>query len=203
MSPSLRLDQPKGEYQIQDLTSEVFVYGGPHPDGSEEPLSCPPSTLITFWGGLSYFLGMKMGRGRELPHLIMSILLIKLKFQEKTSSDLNSRLMENNLMTLFPKTNLWSIWKTILALDNMKMDYTNSSLLRITEAYTLLQTQNILEVATINLLTAPKECQKIRLHFVFDVKHCGKFMARLAADQHLTKDPNETVYPGVVSLRNL
>ena len=35
------------------------------------------------------------------------------------------------------------------------------------------------------------------------MKHCGKFKARLVADGHLTKEPNETVYSGVVSLRNL
>ena len=50
---------------------------------------------------------------------------------------------------------------------------------------------------------APKEYQKIRVHFVFDVKHCGKFKARLVADGHLTKEHNEHVYSGVVSLRNL
>ena len=50
---------------------------------------------------------------------------------------------------------------------------------------------------------APKGYQKIRVHFVFDVKHCGKFKARLVAGGHLTKEPNETVYSGVVSLRNL
>ena len=38
---------------------------------------------------------------------------------------------------------------------------------------------------------------------MFDVKHCGKFKARLVADGHLTKEPNETVYSGDVSLRNL
>ena len=38
---------------------------------------------------------------------------------------------------------------------------------------------------------------------MFDVKHCGKFKGRLLADGHLTKEPNETVYSGVVSLRNL
>ena len=43
----------------------------------------------------------------------------------------------------------------------------------------------------------------IRVHFVFDVNHCGKFKARLVEDGHLTKEPNETVYSGVVSLRNL
>ena len=50
---------------------------------------------------------------------------------------------------------------------------------------------------------APKGYQKIRVHFVFDVKHYGKFKARLVADGHLTKEPKETVYSGVVSLRTL
>ena len=50
---------------------------------------------------------------------------------------------------------------------------------------------------------APKGYQKIRVHFVFDVRHCGKFKVRLVSDGHLTKEPNETVYSGVVSLRNL
>ena len=38
--------------------------------------------------------------------------------------------------------------------------------------------------------------QKIRVHFVYAVKHDGKFKARLVADGHLTKEP-------VVSLRSL
>ena len=53
------------------------------------------------------------------------------------------------------------------------------------------------------IVNAPKGYQKIRAHFVFNVKHCGKFKARLVADGHLTKEPNETVYSGLVSLRNL
>ena len=52
------------------------------------------------------------------------------------------------------------------------------------------------------ITNAPEGHQKIRVHFVFDVKHCGKFKARLVADGHLTKEPMETVYSGVVSVRN-
>ena len=52
-------------------------------------------------------------------------------------------------------------------------------------------------------INAPQGGSKIRVHFVFDVKHCGKFKATLVADGHLTKEPNETVYSGVDSLRNL
>ena len=54
-----------------------------------------------------------------------------------------------------------------------------------------------------NIGNAPKGYRKIRVHFVFDVKHCGKFKARLMADGHPTKEPMETVYSGGVSLRNL
>ena len=47
------------------------------------------------------------------------------------------------------------------------------------------------------VINVPKEYQKIRVHFVFDIKQCGKFNARLVADGHLTKEPNKTVYSGV------
>ena len=39
------------------------------------------------------------------------------------------------------------------------------------------------------ITNAPERHQKLRVHFVFDVKHCGKFKARLVPDGHLTKDP--------------
>ena len=38
------------------------------------------------------------------------------------------------------------------------------------------------------ITNAPKGHQKIRVHFVFDVKHCGKSKARLIAGGHLTKE---------------
>ena len=49
----------------------------------------------------------------------------------------------------------------------------------------------------------PDGFQKIRVHFVYAVKHDGRFKARLVADGHLTKDPVESIYFGVVSLRSL
>ena len=45
MSLNLRLDPPKVENQPQYLTSEVFVYGRPHSDVSEEP---PLMSTINF-----------------------------------------------------------------------------------------------------------------------------------------------------------
>ena len=38
---------------------------------------------------------------------------------------------------------------------------------------------------------------------MFVVKHCGKVKARFVPDGHLTKEANQTLYSGVVSLRNL
>ena len=49
----------------------------------------------------------------------------------------------------------------------------------------------------------PEGFQKIRVHFVYAVKHDGRFKARLVADGHLTKEPVESIYSGVVSLRSL
>ena len=45
--------------------------------------------------------------------------------------------------------------------------------------------------------------RKIRVHFVFAVKHDGRHKARLVADGHLTETPIDSVYSGVVSLRSL
>jgi hypothetical protein len=47
----------------------------------------------------------------------------------------------------------------------------------------------------------PQEYKKIRVHFVFDVKHDGRHKSRLIADGHLTAVTIESVYSGVVSLR--
>ena len=52
-------------------------------------------------------------------------------------------------------------------------------------------------------IVTPDGFQKIRVHFVYAVKHDGRFKARLVADGHLAKEPVESIYSGVVSLRSL
>ena len=52
-------------------------------------------------------------------------------------------------------------------------------------------------------VVTPNGFQKIRVHFVYAVNHDGRFKARLVADGHLTKEPVESIYSGVVSLRSL
>ena len=107
-SPNLRLDPPKGEDQPQDLTSDVFVYGRPNPDGSD---NTPPMSIINFDDllGRTFLLPMmRMGRERGPPFLSISMVYVKKKSQGKISSDSSSRLMETNLMTSFHITNLWN-----------------------------------------------------------------------------------------------
>ena len=50
---------------------------------------------------------------------------------------------------------------------------------------------------------APDAYQKIRVHLIFAVKHAGRHKARLVAGGHLTPDPIESIYSGVVSIRSL
>ena len=49
----------------------------------------------------------------------------------------------------------------------------------------------------------PKGYHRIKIHLVFAVKFDGRHKARLVADGHLTTEPIENIYSGVVSLRNL
>ena len=49
----------------------------------------------------------------------------------------------------------------------------------------------------------PKGYHRIKVHLVFAVKFDGRHKSRLVADGHLTPEPIEKIYSGVVSLRNL
>ena len=49
----------------------------------------------------------------------------------------------------------------------------------------------------------PKGYHRNKVHLVFAVKFDGRHKARLVADGHLTPEPIENIYSGVVSLRNL
>ena len=53
------------------------------------------------------------------------------------------------------------------------------------------------------LSNAPNGYQKIRVHLIFAVKHDGRHKARLVAGGHLTPDPIQSIYSGVVSIRSL
>ena len=53
------------------------------------------------------------------------------------------------------------------------------------------------------VINVPQGYKKIRVHLIFAVKYDGRHKARLGADGHLTPEPVESIYSGVVSLRNL
>ena len=53
------------------------------------------------------------------------------------------------------------------------------------------------------VMNPPKGYHKITVHLVFAIKFDGTHKARLVADGHLTPEPIENIYSGVVSLRNL
>ena len=89
-STNLRLDPPKGEDQPQDLTSDVFAYGRPNPDGSD---NTSPMSIINFDDLLGRIFLLPMdenGERRGLPFLNMSRISINNKSQEKISSDSSS-----------------------------------------------------------------------------------------------------------------
>ena len=53
------------------------------------------------------------------------------------------------------------------------------------------------------VMISPKGYHRIKVHLVFAAKFDGRHKARLEADSHLTPEPIENIYSGVVSLRNL
>ena len=53
------------------------------------------------------------------------------------------------------------------------------------------------------VMNSPKGYHRIKVHLVFAVKFDGRHKARMVADGHLTSEPIENIYSGVVSLRNL
>ena len=50
------------------------------------------------------------------------------------------------------------------------------------------------------VMNPPKGYHRIKAHLVFAVKFDGRHKARLVADEHLTPEPIENIYSGVVSL---
>ena len=327
-SPNLRLDPPQGEDQPQDLTSDVFVYGWPNPDGSD---NTPPMSIINFDDllGRTFLLPMDENGERKRATISEHVkdlyqqqvpredqLSFKLKIGGDQLDDLISynQLMEyqedktdtgpledglyrfkcikdhkgpytpsdpeyngssynpliewetgeqtweplSNIITSDPYTCAvyakehdllntpgWKLLKRnartsrrlIRTLKKSKYrqarasrnykhgwevprDYAHALQLDIHNGNNKwkeaidLEIEQIKEYQVFNdfgkavyekikITNAPEGHQKIRVHFVFDVKHCGKFKARLVADGHLTKEPMETVYSGVVSIRNL
>ena len=54
-----------------------------------------------------------------------------------------------------------------------------------------------------SMIWEPKECKKVKVHIIFDVKHDGRHEAHFVAGGYLTPIPVESVYSGVISLHGV
>ena len=194
-SPNLRLDPPKGEDQPQDVTSDVFVYGRPNPAGSD---NTPPMSIINFDDlmGRTFLLPMKENGERATISEHVSYHQLMEYLEDKADSG----PLDDGLYRF-------------TCIKDHKGPYTPSDPEYNGSSYNLLiewktgeqpwetKDNNKWKEATIHdkkqTINAPKGHQKIRVHFLFDVKQCGKFKDRLVANEHFTKEPMETVYSGM------
>ena len=251
-SPNLRLDPPKGEDQPQGLTSDVFVYGRPNPDGSD---NTPPMSIINFDDllGRTFLLPLDENGERKRATFSEHVNVLRedqLRFKLKIDGDqLDDLISYNQLMEYLgdhtdtgpledglyrfkciTDHNLLIEWETgeqtwetlsnIIAVYAKKHDLLNTPGWKLSKRHskdnnkwkeaTDLELEQIKEYQVFkdfgrakavydkkHITNAPKGHQKIRVHFVFDDKHCGKVKARLLADGHFTKEPMETVYSGM------
>ena len=100
-SPNLRLDPPKGEDQPKDLTSDVFVYGKPNPDGSD---NTPPMSIINFDDllGRTFLLSLDENEERKRATFSEQVNVLRedqLRFKLKIDGDqLDDLISYNQLM---------------------------------------------------------------------------------------------------------
>ena len=198
-SPNLRLDPPKGEDQPQDLTSDVFVYGRPNPDGSD---NTPPMSIINFDDLLGRTFHLPLDENGERKRATISghvndlcqeqvsredHLRFKLKIDGDQLDDLISykqlmEYLEDHTDTGPLEDGLYRF----KCIKDHKGPYTSSDPEYNGSSYNLLiewetgeqtwetKDNNKWKEATIydkkHITNAPKGHQKIRVHFVFDVK---------------------------------
>ena len=217
-SPKLRLDPPKGEDQPHYLTSDVFVYGRPNPDGSD---NTPPMSIINFDDllGRTFLLPMDENGERQRATISEHVNDLcqeqvsredQLRFKLKIDGDqLDDLISYNQLMEYLEyKTNTGPLedgFYRFKCIKDHQGPYTSSDPEYSGSSYNLLiewktgeqtwetKDNNKWKEATVygkkHITNAPKGHQ--------NVKHCGTFKARLVADGHFTKEPMETVYSGM------
>ena len=225
-SPNLRFAPPKGEDQPQDVTSDVFGYGRSNPAGSDNtsPMSIINFDDLL---GRTFLLPMDENGERKRATISGHVNDLfqeqvsredQLRFKLNIDGDqLDDLISYNQLMEyLEDKTDTGALEDGIyrfICIKDHKGPYTPSHPEYNGSSYNLLiewetgeqtwetKDNNKWKEATVydkkRNTNAPKGHQKIRVHFLFDVKHCGKFKDRLVVDGHFTKEPMETVYSGM------
>ena len=220
-SPHLSLDPPKGEDQPHDMTSDVFVYGRPNPPNPDEFDITPPMSIIHSDAFLGRTFLLPMNENGTISEHVNDLYQAQvsredqLRFKLKTDGDQLDDLISHNqlLEYLEDKTDTGPLEDGFYRFKCIKdhkgpyassdPEYNGSSYNLLIEWETGEQTwetrdNNKWKEATIydkkHITNAPKGHQKIRVHLLFDVKHCEKFKARPVAAGHFTKELMETVY---------
>ena len=172
-SPHLRLDPPPGEDQTHDLTSDVFVYGRPNLDESD---NTPTMSIINFDDFLGSTFLLPMDENGERKRATIS----------KHVKDIYQPLISSNKLT--KDHNNGSTYSLLIEWETGEQTWEPKD-------------SNMWKEATVHdknhITNAQKGHQKIRVRFVLDVKHCENFKARLVADGHFTKELMATVYSGI------
>ena len=152
-SSNLRLDPPQGEDQPQDLTSDVFVYGRPNPDGSD---NTPPMSIINFDDLLGRTFLLPMDENGERKRATISEHVKDLYQQQVSREDqlrFKLKIDGDQLDDLISYNQLVEYLEDRQTLVHWKMDFTDSHASKTIKAHILPQTQNTMEVATTYLLS--------------------------------------------------
>ena len=172
-SPTLRLVPPQGEDQPDDLTSDVFVYGRPNVDESD---NTPLLSIINFDEplGSTFFQPMETNGERKRATI------------PKHVEDIYQPLISSNKLT--KDHNNGSTYNLLIEWETGEQPWETKDSNKWKEA-TVYDKKHI--------INAQKGHQKIKVHFVLDVNHCENFKARLVADGHFTKELTASVYSGI------
>ena len=168
-SPKLRLAPPQGEDQPHDLTSDVFVYGRPNLDESD---NTQPMSIINF----DDLLGSISLQAMETKRATIS----------KHVKDIYQPLISSNKLTR--DHNNGSTYNLLIEWETGEQTWETKDSNKWKEA-TVYDKKHI--------INAQKGHQKIRVHFLLDAIHYENFKARLVADGHFTKELMATVYSGI------
>ena len=158
-SPKLRLAPPQGEDQPHDLTSDVFVYGRPNLDESD---NTPPISIINFddFLGSPFFLSLDENGERKRDIISKHVNIYpRLISSNKLTKDHHNGSTYNILIEWETGEQTWETkdsnkWKEATVYDKK------------------------------HIINAQKGHQKIKVHFVLDVNHCegdGHFTKELMA----------------------
>ena len=154
-SPNLRLDIPKGEDHPQDLTSDVFVYGRPNHDGSDNPPP-PPMSIINFDDLLGRTFPLPVDENGERKRANISEHVKDLCQQQVPRKDqlrFKLKIDGDQLDDLISYNQLMEYLEDKADTGPLEDGFYRFNASKIIKDHILPQTQNTMEVATTYLLS--------------------------------------------------